>query len=298
MPTGTPARRKASRSAIPEPSFRFELGQWTTLKRLSRQHALIGEEFDLVPSALQIAHGERLVPLLEGVGMNGPAAAQGQIAGAHPKGVGAGEDESGIEHVAQPALRSVLESIAQRLGRGERRVGVQAHGGWQVVAAVHEALAGEGAQPGFGDGFQQARGTRADADVLNRGGAAEKAFGGAEEAAPVGALVVVSGLQRPDALAQPRQQAAPLGQPAEERLPQMKMPLDQPRKDQAAGDVHHPRTRRHLGRAERGDAPVANEQVRPRQHGRAGVQGEEGASPQEDGGRRGWLSAIGLHEVD
>jgi hypothetical protein len=250
---------------------------------VGRQQSLVGEVLDLVPPTFELAHGERLVPLLQGVGVHGPPPAQRQLAHPLPERIGAGEDEAGVEHVAQPPLRPPLEFVAQSHGVGEGPVGLRTHGRRQAVAAVHEALPGEGAQPGALDGLEQPPRAGPEADVLDRGGAAEQALRRAEHRAPVGALVVVGRLQRPDPLPQPGEQPPLLRQTPEEGLPQVEMPLDQPRQHQASRDVEHPCA---LGRIDMADGinpAVPDQEVGAAQDGRLGVQGEEGAAAEEEG---------------
>ena len=104
---------------------------------------------------------------------------------------------------------------------------------------------------------------RPEPDVLDRRGPREQALRGAQHRAPVGALVVVPGLERPDPLAQPGQEPPPLGEPAEQRLPEVDVPLDQPRQHPAAGGVEGADARRRLGHpADRADPAVLGEQVR------------------------------------
>ena len=110
----------------------------------------------------------------------------------------------------------------------------------QPVACVHQALAGGGAEARLGDRRQEALDPGPQADLLDRRRATEQALGGAEPARTVGGLVVVRGLERPDALAQPGQEGAPLGEAAKERLTEMDVPLDEAGENQVIGDVHDP----------------------------------------------------------
>ncbi len=61
----------------------------------------------------------------------------------------------------------------------------------------------------------------------------------------------------------------------------MQMPLDQPRQDQAAGDVEHARALWRLGSPDRRDPPLLDQEIGAAQNGRVGVQGEEGAALEE-----------------
>ena len=80
---------------------------------------------------------------------------------------------------------------------------------------------------GILQGSQQSGRAGADADVLNCRRARQQALGRTQQGAPVGALVIVSGLERPDPLVQPGQQPAAFRQAPEDRLPEVDMALDE-----------------------------------------------------------------------
>ena len=175
------------------------------------ENAAVFEVVDLVASVLELAHCLALVSVLEGVGVDRPAVAGGEIVQLGPETVAARQDEARIEGVAQASGCRTIEGLAQGLGLGEHGVGVAAEAGRQF-AGVHQTLAGTGAQTRLLQCPQQAACAGAETDLLNRGGAGQQALSGAEQRRPVGALVVVSGLERPDALAQPGQQLTLLGE--------------------------------------------------------------------------------------
>ena len=103
----------------------------------------------------------------------------------------------------------------------------------------------------------------------------------------------MSRFKRPDPLPQPSQQPPSLGKTAEERLPQVEMPLDEPRQYEAAGHVDNSRPRWRLGNAERENPAVADQEVGVTEDGGSGVQGENRAPAQKQGGRG--INFLGLH---
>lgn len=214
--------------------------------------------------------------------MDRPIAGDREVTDAAPERIRAAQDEPRVEHVAQAAAVGAVEGGGELDALAEGRFGLLAQPRRQRFAAVHQALACQGAQPRIVEGLQQAGSTGADADVLHRGGAREQALGGAQQAAPVGALFVVAGLQGPDPLSQPGQQATALAEAAKDRLAEVDMALDETGKDETAADIEDAPVlgSRQLG-AEGGDAAIAHQDV-GLAHRCFGVESEERSAAEQE----------------
>ncbi len=99
--------------------------------------------------------------------------------------------------------------------------------GSDTLARVHERLATCVADAGLRGRFKQDIRVVDGAHVEHGRGAAEQKLGDAESRRGAQRGRVVRGLERPDAFAQPGQQAVLFGQPPEEGLAQMDVRLDQ-----------------------------------------------------------------------
>ena len=101
-----------------------------------------------------------------------------------------------------------------------------------------------------------------ETELLHRGGAGEKAVGRAQKPGRVRGVLGVRRLQRPDALAEPAQQRAVLGETAKKGLTEVHVRLDEAGQDEEAVRLQEPRGRRRDDAgAEGDDPPVGDEEI-------------------------------------
>ena len=109
--------------------------------------------------------------------------------------------------------------------------------GRDALAHVHQGLAAGVADATLASRLEQSVCVVDGAHVQDRRGATQQQFGDAESRRCAQRVRIVRGLERPDVLAQPRQQALILGEAPKERLAQMHVTLDQAGHDHASTDV-------------------------------------------------------------
>ncbi len=104
-----------------------------------------------------------------------------------------------------------VQFVAQGLGSSEGVFSAQAQFHRQEFAGIHQALSGQGTEARVPDCLHQTARPRTDTDVLNCGGTSQEAFCSPEKRTPVGALVVVSGLEWPNPLREPEEKTPAFG---------------------------------------------------------------------------------------
>ena len=104
----------------------------------------------------------------------------------------------------------------------------------RALAGVHQTLPRHRAQPRVADRAEDPLHAAHEAELLHRGGAGEKTVGRAQKPGRVRGVLGVRRLQRPDALAQPAQERAVLGEAAKEGLTEMHVRLDEAGQDEEA----------------------------------------------------------------
>jgi len=197
-----------------------------------------------------------------------------QIARRPEQWPGAGGDEARGEARPQPAVGGAVPALGQRRRIRQRVVGRLSEvdrGAFGV--RVHQAFPDRGAHADSLERPERRVGVANGLHVEDRRGAAEQQLRGAEQGGGVHRFFGVCGLERPDAARQPVLQPQVVGEPAEQRLAEMHVGLDETGHDQAAAAVTN------LGRGAGGprppslvslphlpdrlNSPVAHRHVRP-----------------------------------
>jgi hypothetical protein len=175
---------------------------------------------------------------------------------------------------AVEASRQRLDFAAARARRFEQLRG-------RPLAAVHQGLAEHRTDAARLEHFTQHLGVAHRAHVVDAGDPPGDELGEPEPCRGGDRGGGVRRLERPDALAQPGEEVALLGKPAEQGLAEMEVSVDEAGNDQRPGGVDlqvgpGPRERRRDPRAERRDHPVARQQIAA-QHGARVVHAQRGA---------------------
>ena len=255
-PQRTPASSHVRTLARPEPSFRFDPGQWTSAAsaRFQRRelaglepHAVRADEA-LAQHVVLVevarggrAHGggdlARLGRALGEMGVDEQAPLARRRGDVAPQTLAARQDEARRERDVNPAVARLIEAPGERERIVERLARRLEQAARHALALVHQRLAEDRAQPALLHRRRRDVGPPHRAHVVDARDAAANQLEQSEPRRGRDRRLGVRGLERPDALAQPAQQVALLGEPAKQRLAQMEVTVDEAGQHETAARV-------------------------------------------------------------
>jgi hypothetical protein len=204
-----------------------------------RREAGVREVLEVAQAARQLSDDFHFVAVLRRVRVDDHAIARREIRHRFQQLAGARHGEPGRERGVQAAARLAVPPLAQRHALVDRRPRLLPQPRRDLLVGVHHALADDGPQAhlverleddvGIVDGFHRERG----------GGAAEEQLARRHSRGRAERRGCVRRFHRPHAPAQPLEQRHVVGVPAEERLAEVNVRLDEAGEEIRASRVDH-----------------------------------------------------------